>query len=178
MVLNHFQKEWSWWSHLSLPLWSQAEGYPALQLWQTFSKSTLLPSPQGLCTCYYPCWERLSSSSHLSHLLLNLQDSLQDSPLFSGLPQHPLYYRPDSSREPDHTSSWYWPLRMAVFCLHVFLLQQTVGAICEATHVSLTLTLPPTSEYRHMDGSYILKGIQLSEYASKHFSMDHVELHI
>lgn len=29
---------------------------------------------------------------------------LQDSPLISGLPQHPLYYRPDSSREPGHTS--------------------------------------------------------------------------
>lgn len=74
--------------------------------------------------------------------------------------------------------SWYWPFIMAVFCLHVFLLQQTVGSLCEATHVSLTLTLPLTSEYWHMDGSYILKGIQLSQYASKHFSMDYVELHI
>ena len=67
---------------------------------------------------------------------------------------------------------------MAAFYLHVFLLQQTVRSLHEATHVSLTLTLPPTSEYWHMDGSYILKGSQLSQYASKHFSMDYVELHI
>lgn len=67
---------------------------------------------------------------------------------------------------------------MAAFYLHVFLFQQTVRSLCEATHVSLTLTLPPTTEYWHMDGSYILKGSQLSQYASKHFSMDYVELHI
>lgn len=39
------------------------------------SKSTLLLLPQGLCICYSPRWECLSFPSHLSKLLLNLQDS-------------------------------------------------------------------------------------------------------
>lgn len=109
------------------------------------SKSTLLPLPQGL---WYAIPHRPPPVDSVFHFLptcltfySTFKTQLQDSPLISGLPQHPLYYRPDSSW------SHLCPFSMAAFHLHVFLLQQTVRSLREATHVALTSTLPPTSEF-------------------------------
>lgn len=105
-----------------------------------------------LCFRYHRAFDTLSapppSVDSVFHFLptcltfySTFKTQLQDSPLISGLPQHPLYYRPDSSW------SHLCPFSMAAFHLHVLLLQQTVRSLREATHVALTSTLPPTSEF-------------------------------